>query len=384
MAGGGCKVLFNKPTCYVRRMFLIFSVLIFASFFSISSQAAKISLNIKSKTVYQSTCFKLKLRNSKGSITWKSSNPAVATVSSNGVVRTYKNGKTVISAKYKKKIYKCSVTVKRVKMKPSSLTMLVGRTYKLSLSRSGIPAKWESSDRKIASVDQNGKVRSLSTGSCTISASYRKVKWSCKLTVLSISKSNIEIVYPASKSNRNKIVLAGSSSVEQWNTSQDDFAPYEIINTAISGTTVTQWLGWYKSLITRYKPSAVVIYVGSNDLGIWKKDGKTNAQNTISLLKKIKKELKGIPLFYVSVVPCYVFKSAWSETAVSNQLVQNWCEKTSDVYYIALNTKFQLANGTPNRVLFRDQLHPNEAGYALWKKYVAKRVIKEVKKRAKK
>ena len=105
---------------------------------------------------------------------------------------------------------------------------------------------------------------------------------------------------------------------------------------------------------------------------------------TITLIKNIRKLLKDVPIFYVSVVPCYVYKSAWADIAVSNQLVQKWCEKTSDVYYIALNTKFRLADGTPNRSLFRDQLHPNEAGYALWKKYVAKRVVKEVKKRANK
>ena len=365
-------------------MSLAVMVLIMLAAIPASAQAATVKLSKNSKTVYQSTSFKLKLRNAKGTVKWTSSNEEVATVSDTGVIKTFKPGKAVIRAKYKKKTYKCTVTVKRVKMQPSKLTMVKGRTASLALSRDNIPAKWVSSNTKVAAVDQNGKVKTLSAGTAIITASYRQVNWNCKLTVLPVNKTNLAEVYPATKANKKKIVLAGSSSIDFWSSASDAFAPYEIINTAIAGSTVTQWLNWYKTLITRYKPSAVVLYAGSNDLGGRRTDGKTNAQNTITLLKNIRKELKSIPIFYVSVVPCYVYKSAWADISVSNQLVQKWCEKTSDVYYIALNTKFRLADGTPNRSLFRDQLHPNEAGYALWKKYVAKRVVKEVKKRAKK
>ena len=69
---------------------------------------------------------------------------------------------------------------------------------------------------------------------------------------------------------------------------------------------------------------------------------------------------------------------------VSNQLVQNYCAATKNLYYISLTSSFMGADGKPNKALFLpDQLHPNEKGYKRWKKYVAKVVKREVKLRAK-
>lgn len=53
---------------------------------------------------------KLKLSNAK-KVKWSSSKKRVATVSQKGVVKAKKKGKAIISAKYKKKAYKCRVTV---------------------------------------------------------------------------------------------------------------------------------------------------------------------------------------------------------------------------------------------------------------------------------
>ena len=53
---------------------------------------------------------KLKLSNAK-KVKWSSSKKKVATVNKKGVVTAKKKGKAVISAKYKKKSYKCKVTV---------------------------------------------------------------------------------------------------------------------------------------------------------------------------------------------------------------------------------------------------------------------------------
>ena len=74
----------------------------------------KTSLKLKKGKTYQ-----LKTKNVKGTITWKSSNKKIATVSKKGKVTAKKAGSTVIKATYKKngkvKTLKCKVTVTAAK-----------------------------------------------------------------------------------------------------------------------------------------------------------------------------------------------------------------------------------------------------------------------------
>ena len=149
----------------------------------------------------------------------------------------------------------------------------------------------------------------------------------------------------------------------------------------MGGTTVVQWLDWYRTLIVRYKPSAVVLYVGSNDLGVGGlTTGAQNAANTILLLKRLKRALKKTPIFYVGVSPCWSRKGAWEDIAVSNQQVKDFCEKNKYFYYIDIASACAAADGTPRHELFLgDQLHPSEAGYVVWEKVVAGTVKKTLR-----
>lgn len=74
----------------------------------------KTSLKLKKGKTYQ-----LKTKNVKGTVTWKSSNKKIATVSKKGKVTAKKAGSTVIKATYKKngkvKALKCKVTVTAAK-----------------------------------------------------------------------------------------------------------------------------------------------------------------------------------------------------------------------------------------------------------------------------
>ena len=75
------------------------------------SMAASIKLSKKKITLYVGDSVKLKLKNAKGTVKWKSSKTSVAKVSK-GKVTAKKKGKATIKATYKKKTYKCTVTVK--------------------------------------------------------------------------------------------------------------------------------------------------------------------------------------------------------------------------------------------------------------------------------
>lgn len=82
----------------------------------------KIKLNKTKMTMYVGDQKKLSLKGSKGIIKWSSSNKKVASVNFLGYVTAKKKGSATITAKYKKKKYKCKITVKpyaTIKIQPN-------------------------------------------------------------------------------------------------------------------------------------------------------------------------------------------------------------------------------------------------------------------------
>ena len=77
----------------------------------LTANAAQIHLSTKKISLPKGKTKKLKLKNASGKIKWSSSKKSIATVSAKGMVKAKKAGKTVITATYRNKKYKCSVTV---------------------------------------------------------------------------------------------------------------------------------------------------------------------------------------------------------------------------------------------------------------------------------
>ncbi len=92
---------------------------------SVTAVEAAVKLNKTSATVLIGNTVQLKMKgvSSKKTVTWKTSNSEVATVSSTGLVSTIKSGTVTISAKVDKKTYKCTVKVKTNQFKQSAPTL---------------------------------------------------------------------------------------------------------------------------------------------------------------------------------------------------------------------------------------------------------------------
>ncbi len=112
---------------------------------------------------------------------WESSNPDVATVDENGVVTGYANGSTVITCKTEiggfKASCKVSVTTKPDRIMLDYTERDIYTTKSVTLEAMVYPetandksVKWTSSNIKVATVDQNGKVTGVGAGSATITA----------------------------------------------------------------------------------------------------------------------------------------------------------------------------------------------------------------------
>ena len=110
-------------------------------------------------------------------VTWKSDNTSIATVSSSGLVKGIAKGKTTIRVTTSNgKTASCEVTVKKVEATsislPSTKTVYIGETvtltYTMSPSNAMSSVTWKSADTDIATVSSYGVVKGIAEGSTNI------------------------------------------------------------------------------------------------------------------------------------------------------------------------------------------------------------------------
>jgi len=132
------------------------------------------------------------------SVTWKSSNTAVATVTSAGKVKAVKEGvatitctskATGVSATCKVTVGKVVINVDEVTLKKTREIVLIATVYPTSLADKSVT--WKSSDRTIATVTSDGKVKGIKAGTVTITCTSvaTGLKGTCTVTVLSTAGS---------------------------------------------------------------------------------------------------------------------------------------------------------------------------------------------------
>ena len=126
-------------------------------------------------------------------VTWSSSNTAIATVSDNGLVTAAAEGTTTITAKAGDKTATCTVTVSKKVIPVTSFTFgddwfYVEKDHTLQLPFQSSPTDanetltWTSSAPSYVSVDQNGLVSGLKIGTVTITVKGSLVNATCKVT----------------------------------------------------------------------------------------------------------------------------------------------------------------------------------------------------------
>ena len=131
-------------------------------------------------------------------LVFTSSDKKIATVTSDGLIKAKKVGKCVITVSTKDGKYNatCKVTVTKnvkvtgVKLNKKSKTLKKGKTFTLKATLKPTKAthtevKWTSSNKKVATVDADGKVTAVGKGSCKITVKTKDGNYeaSCKITV---------------------------------------------------------------------------------------------------------------------------------------------------------------------------------------------------------
>ncbi len=141
---------------------------------------------------------------------WSISDTSVATVDQTGKVTGKKPGTAVVKLKAKSGQYaeatvRVSIPINSIAINPVTLMMGEGQSANIKATLSPANAtiqnvSWESSDTEIATIDDNGTIKALTTGAVTITANAGGKVAVCKVTVV-CGADGIELTPSAVKLN---------------------------------------------------------------------------------------------------------------------------------------------------------------------------------------
>ena len=179
---------------------------------------------------------------------WESSNTKIATVTEKGKVRGIKKGKCTITCtlvKYNVKAT-CQVTVASlrttIKLNKTKIRIGKGETYKLkatvwSNNTNNPKVKWKTSNWRIASINQKGKIKAKKLGMATITATTKdkiKAKARCKVQVIRRAKSiriepNYAVCYIGGTTKLTAVVKPKNATIKavSWKCSDPNIAKVE-------------------------------------------------------------------------------------------------------------------------------------------------------------
>lgn len=171
-------------------------------------------------------------------VLWSSSNDAIVSVSTSGLVSALKEGKAAVTALAGKCVSSClisvvkgNVAVTSIDLDKASANLKVGETITLKANVKPDDAtdkdvEWQSSDETVAKVDNEGKVTAVLEGSAVISATISNITADCYINVIPESfEPNGEYLafsglnYGGSiayECNDNDIIIEYSHDAQQW------------------------------------------------------------------------------------------------------------------------------------------------------------------------
>jgi len=177
-----------------------------------------------------------------------------------------------------------------------------------------------------------------------------------------------------------KILFVGSSTFTKWKTMEKDFSPIAILNRGFGGSTIPEIIYYANRIIFPYKPKAIVVYGGENDLFTAKIKTADQVEDSYkTLITLIRQRLPTAPIYFISIKPTPSRWNKWPSMQKANQLIQQYTSTDKRLFYIDVSQAMLGSNGRPRPDLFTsDSLHMNSKGYQLWSNLIKSELVKTV------
>jgi lysophospholipase L1-like esterase len=163
-------------------------------------------------------------------------------------------------------------------------------------------------------------------------------------------------------------VFTGSSSIAYWSSLADDMKPLAVINRGFGGSEYTDVNHYADRIVIAYRPAAVVVYAGDNDLASpGRKTAQSVAQDVRQFVQIVHAKLPETWVFVLSIKPSILRWNAWPEMKQANQLISDFLRTQDHAAYIDVASPMLDQRGRLSNDLFvADGLHPSAKCYALW------------------
>ena len=183
------------------------------------------------------------------------------------------------------------------------------------------------------------------------------------------------------------VMLAGSSSIEFWESSKEDLEPIVSYNHGIGGTTIEEWDSKLNQrLVFPYKPKMVVYYVGINNVINSKQDPDTIWNNLKNFFDHTHAALPDTKVQYImmNLIPGYkgyfdtinAVNANVTNYQKSNTWLTNYQKSNTWLTLINPGTALLKENGEPNAAYFRtDGLHLSYYGYVVWGDIIKQSIV---------
>lgn len=167
------------------------------------------------------------------------------------------------------------------------------------------------------------------------------------------------------------IVCIGSSSMRGWHgTIKKDLEPLTVIKRGFGGSNMNEALYYADRIVIPYKPRAVVVYEGDNDIA-QKVSPQKVAETTRAFVAKVHESLPDCRIYFLSIKPSIKRWSMWPKMVEANKLIEEICAEDDRLTYIDVATVMLDDEGQPQKNLFKeDDLHMTRDGYVLWRDQV--------------
>lgn len=179
-----------------------------------------------------------------------------------------------------------------------------------------------------------------------------------------------------------RIMLAGSSSMENWSHSTEDLLPLKTYNHGIGGTIVEQWKDKLNQrLVYPYSPKILVYYLGVNNIIQKNPVSVEDTNNSLkAMFNDVHAHLPNTHIYYVMINELPNYRNKQAQFDAVNQCALEY-EATHDfLTTINAGTGLLKANGEPNQAYFLgDGLHMSLAGYSIWGKVIKNKLIEDLR-----
>lgn len=166
------------------------------------------------------------------------------------------------------------------------------------------------------------------------------------------------------------LVFVGDSITEGWHSQAQDFADLgvKIVNRGIGGDTTPNLLYRLQDDVLSLHPRALVLLIGTNDLGQHTPPADI-AANLKDVLARIRAQYPDIPIAWCLVMPRGDGAQYPAEIRELNRLIEQIAKTDPKITVCDTFTPLAAPDGKDNPTDFRpDNLHLNETGYAVWRK----------------